>query len=127
MEGSTPWQPMEGDSVRPVRGRSKALNRGERRDMATGMRSLIATIEQGDLAASSSMVARLEGAVLALDALDAAGAPRATKQALIDTADFLSRLAELVDSGELDATPAMARALEGGADTLAGIAAPGVP
>jgi hypothetical protein len=111
-------------SPHSARGRAKALNRGERRDMATGMRALLATIEQGDLAASSSMVARLEGAVLALDALDATGAPRATRQALIDTADFLSRLAELVDSGELDATPAMARALEGGADTLSGIAAP---
>jgi hypothetical protein len=113
---------MEGDSVRPVRGRSKTLNRGERRDMATGMRALLATIEQGDLAASSSMVARLDGAVLALDALDAPGAPRATKQALIDTADFLSRLAELVDSGDLDAVPGMASALEGGADTLEALA-----
>ena len=90
--------------------------------MATGMRALLATIEQGDLAASPSMVARLEGAVLALDALDAKGAPRATRQALIDTADFLSRLAELVDSGELEATPAMAKALEGGADTLTAVA-----
>jgi hypothetical protein len=94
--------------------------------MATGMRSLLGTIEHGDLAASPSMVARLEGAVIALDALDAPGAPRATTQSLSDTADFLRRLAELVDSGELDATPAMARALEGGADTLSEIAAPGL-
>jgi hypothetical protein len=88
------------------------------------MRSLLATIEHGDLAASPSMVARLEGAVLALDALEVDGAPHTTKQALSDTARFLRRLAELVDNGELEATPAMARALEGGADTLAAIASP---
>jgi len=86
--------------------------------MAAGMRALLATIEQGNLAASRSMVDRVEGALLALDALDAADAPRATKQALNDGADFLHRLAELVDNGELEADPAMARALEGAADTL---------
>jgi len=103
---------------------SRPLSRVQRREMAAGMRALLSTIEQGNLAASPSMVARLDGAVLALDALDSAGAPRATKEALNDTTDFLARLAQLVDSGELDATPAMARALEGAADTLAAVAVP---
>jgi len=92
--------------------------------MSEGLAALLATIEHGDLAASRSMVDRLEGAILALDALDAAGAPRPTKQALSDTSDVLRRLAALVDSGELEATAGMASALEGGADTLAAIASP---
>jgi hypothetical protein len=92
--------------------------------MRDGIANLLRTIEQGDLGASRSMVDRLSGALLALDALDAVGAPRPTKKALSDAAGFLRRLAELVDSSELEATPGMATALEGGADTLAAIAAP---
>jgi hypothetical protein len=92
--------------------------------MASGMRALLATVEQGNLAASSSMVARLEGAVLALDALDEAGAPYATKAAILDTASLLDRLASLVDAGELDASPAMVVALQGAAATLTAVAEP---
>jgi len=91
--------------------------------MSDGIRELLAAAEQGDLAASRSMVDRLDGAVLSLDALDAAGAPRPiNEKALSDTADFLRRLAELVDRGELEAAPGMATALEGGADTLSALA-----
>ncbi|MHB8488466.1 MAG: hypothetical protein ACYDCS_04120 [Candidatus Dormibacteria bacterium] len=100
------------------------LQRSERRDMRDGIANLLRTIEQGDLGASRSMVDRLEGAMLALDALDAAGAPHPTKKSLSDAADFLQRLAELVERGELEATPGMAAALEGGADTLAAVATP---
>jgi hypothetical protein len=92
--------------------------------MSADLSALLATIEHGDLAASRSMVDRLGGAKLALDALDAAGAPRPTQQALIETAGFLRRLSELIESGELEATPGMAAALEGGADTLSTLAEP---
>jgi hypothetical protein len=90
--------------------------------MVSGMRGLLAAIERGDMAAPAGLVDRLDGAVLALDALDEPGAPHATKAAMVDTASLLRLLASLVNSGQFEADPAMARALEGAADTLTAVA-----
>ncbi|MGI8750963.1 MAG: hypothetical protein ACR2MN_01345 [Acidimicrobiales bacterium] len=47
---------------------------GELAELAAGMRRLLDAIEAGDMTADSGTIARLEGAVAALDAL-AAGRP----------------------------------------------------
>jgi hypothetical protein len=50
--------------------------RADAADAAEGLRKLLAAIARGDLAATARFVARLEGAVCALDLMASASAPR---------------------------------------------------